>query len=321
MSLTSQDIYRSLDSYLEKQACAGTLQELQRTVLSKGQRAIAKDGHWPIVDFPLAIHRALRGSFDVGLAVLGACLLFYGFADITDDAQDHDLSEEAWGHWGWPQAVNTGSSLLFLSQVYLYDHLEPRLAASISQAFLRTGLEMTHGQHVDLIGQDASCPTLSSYLQTVEQKSGASFGMYLQAVAMVNELEPERIAAFRELGRSLGAMFQMISDVYELWKTTELSSDFANRRLSYPIVLGFEQLQDPARTRFRELLEAPPTLLCQQELVSLLDESGIRAYSTLRCEVYRRRARLLAQQLGVAEEPYVAGLIDFPAFPETSVSI
>lgn len=317
---STRDVFASVVTYLEAQPCSGTLRSLQRAVLSKGLRALEKDGHWPIVDFPLAIYQRLDGDQNGGVAIGGACALFYAFADVTDDAEDHDLDSETWASWGWEQAINTGNSLLFLALQYLYDHLPSDAAGLLASSFITSGLTMTYGQHADLLGLSGSNRSLATYLRTVEQKSGASFATYAEVAALAAGRDRKSAREFAEFGRLLGSMFQMISDLHELWGPA-LSSDLLNRRLSFPIALGFEQFGDLARTSFEELLAASPDQRQQELVVAFLEERGIRAYATMRIEVYRRRARELAARLGLDAEPYVIRLVEFPAFPEAGVAI
>lgn len=314
MKLETKSVLESLDHYLAERPCHGTLRNLQRAVLSKGKDSLERNGHWPIVDFPLALHEELGGSIPDGLVLGSACALFYAFADITDDAQDHELSPDPWKDWGWEQAVNTGTSLLFQSLQFLYDQLPRERATPIVERFVKAGLDMTYGQHLDLMGLAISGAPLDSYLTMARQKSGASFGAYAASVASMNRQSADVSEAYREFGEILGVMFQMISDVYDLWGT-RASQDLQNRRLSYPIALGLEQLGGPHQARLRSLLNGPADIRTQAELIDLLETSGIKTYAKLRIEVYRRRARERAQQLGHLQHSYLFKLIEHPAFP------
>lgn len=320
MTLRSASVFDTLSAYLEAHSLVGTLQDLQRAVLLKARASFEREGHWPIIDFPLALHRALGGDDPVGETLAGACALFYAYADVTDDAEDHDLPPDPWGVWGWEQAVNTGNALLFACLQYLFDRLTPERAAPLVEAFVRGGWVMTAGQHDDLRGQEGPAASLQAYLTAIQRKSGASFGAYAQAVALANHRERSEAERFRELGERMGMLFQTMNDTHELWGG-RLSPDFANRRLSFPIVLALEQLQGGAAEPLHALLRGPATLERQHELVSLLESSGIKGYATLRIEVYRKRARELAATLGVAEEPYVERLLDIPAFPQVAITI
>jgi len=317
--LTTASVFDALFTYLDAHS-TGTLQVLQRAVLLKAIGSFEREGHWPIIDFPLSLHRALGGHEATGEAVAGACALFYAYADVTDDAEDHDLSADPWHQWGWEQAVNTGNALLFACLQFLFDRLGTERAAPLVEAFVRGGWTMTSGQAQDLLGQSAQDPRLAAYLEAIQGKSGASFGAYAQVTALANGRPLDEAEAFRELGERMGMLFQTMNDTHELWGS-RLSPDFANRRLSFPIVLGHEQLRGEAAEQFRGLLTGPATLERQRELVSLLESAGIRGYATLRIEVYRKKARELAERLGVESEPYVRRLLDIPAFPQSGVTI
>ncbi|MBO9540367.1 polyprenyl synthetase family protein [bacterium] len=320
MNPTSRDALDALYRYLETQQAPESLLGLQRAVLSKAERALASTGQWTVLDYPLALARALGVPAEAALPVAGACALFYAFADVTDDAQDHDLAPSPWDAWGWEQAVNTGTALLFASLRSLEERLPVEVAAQASAVLVRAGLEMSYGQHMDLIGLAAERAGLADYMLAIERKSGASFGAYAELVAIAGGLEPARVAAYRAFGRALGTLYQMMNDTHELWGMA-LCPDFVNRRRALPFVLAFEQLSEEALIRFRRLLEGPADWEHQAELVALLEAAGIKSYLTMRIELQRRRALDLATQLGIGAEPYLAGMLASPAFPTAPVAI
>jgi geranylgeranyl pyrophosphate synthase len=317
---TTERLFDDVTRFLDSQNVPGTLQALQRAVLSKARRKFEHEGRFSILDFPLAIQRALGGPDEVGGAIAGAALLFYASADVIDDAVDHDLASDPWTRWGWEQATNTGLSLLFLSLTYLQDTLGAVRAAPALTVFVHAGHSMAAGQHLDLIGQDLEQATIADYTAFVERKTGASFAAYAEAIALLCGREPAESARCGEFGEALGSMLQMISDNYELWNPT-LSSDYVNRRLSFPLVLALEQAQGEARARLLELLSGDRTYDRQRELVALLESLGTRGYATLRIEVYRKRASDLARSLGLSEEPYLRQLLEFPAFPPAAPAL
>lgn len=319
MSEESRQVFLRLFDYLEEQSFPGSLYPLLRAVLAKGLSAVEQEGHWPILEFPLTLHRSLNGQTEIGRILGGCIVLFYAFSDVIDDAQDHDLSAEPWDKWGWEQAVNTGTSLLFLSLKYLQDSLPAGKSETLVQVLVRAGVEMTEGQHLDLLRLDASAG-FPDYLKQVERKSGASLGAYLELVARANDVGHDKLLTYRELGRAIGVLFQMLNDTHELWNE-EHSPDYANRRLSLPVCLAFEQLTGIDRDELLSLLDGPRDLVCQGELVTLLERTGIKTYAKLRIEAARRRALELARVIGLADDPYVVRVLSIPAFPDSRILI
>ncbi|HEY9898551.1 MAG TPA: polyprenyl synthetase family protein [Pantanalinema sp.] len=305
------DLHSELSLFLEAQACDGTLQALQRAVLDKALASHRSAGHFPVSDMPGALLSAFSASPSDQLGLGGACVLFYAFADVTDDAQDKDLQPDPWLRWGWEQAVNTGFSLLFLCLRWIRERCPSHAAGMLASLFSEAGLSMTHGQHLDLMGQSVDSPRLDRYLKTIELKSGASFGAYARAASMIGARDEDDCKAFYQFGKALGMMFQMMNDTHELWRN-ELSSDFRNGRLTLPLVLALEQGRDEG---LMELLEGDRTLERQHDLVQCLEAKGIRANATMRIELLRREAMQLASRLGVRDEPYLSFLLGMPAFP------
>lgn len=315
----SRLVFSSLFDYLEKQSFPGGLHSLLRAVLAKGLTALEQEGHWPILDLPLTIHRSLNGLPEVGISLGGCCVLFYAFSDVIDDAQDHDLAVEPWEKWGWEQAVNTGTNLLFQSLKYLHDSLPGGIADSLVRILVTSGLEMTAGQHLDLQGHQVS-GGYGDYLGLIERKSGASLGAYVELVARANEVNQDRLLTYRNFGRSVGILFQMLNDTHELWNG-EISPDYVNRRLSLPICLALEQLSGNDRVDLLFLLEGSRDISQQYKLVSLLERTGIKAYAQVRVEAARRRAIDLAREIGLASEPYVSRVLSISAFPDSRILI
>ncbi|MNY17861.1 Polyprenyl synthetase [compost metagenome] len=210
--------------------------------------------------------------------------------------------------------------MLFLALQSLYDRLPQVTAGPAVEVLVRAGLEMTHGQHVDLLGQAMPLPTFEAYAKAIERKSGASFGAYAQLVAIANGSPGLECQRFRDFGRLLGMMFQMMNDTHELWSAT-LCPDFVNARLSLPFVLALEQLAGRQREELDDLLAGPKDLERQARLVAFLEGAGLRAYITMRIELIRRRVREAARDLCLDAEPYLASLLETPAFPDRPIAV
>lgn len=281
---------------------------MQQAILAKGRSFLARNGHLPYVELPLSFSSSLGGKAEMNCIHGAACVIFHAFADITDEAQDHELPEEPWGPWGWEQAVNTGLSLLFSSMGYLEQHLAAPLASEAMPVLLRAGQEMTWGQHVDLLKTLEHADPLSRYLETVSRKTGASVGAYAELAAVLAGRDRAMRGRCQELGRSLGMLFQMISDLDELCFVFP-SADYVNGRLSFPMALGLAQLEDLDRAQL-EAFRNQPQLFEQASLVSFLEAKGIKSYALFRIEAQRRHVRTMITETFDVPDPYLLRIVE-----------
>lgn len=211
---------------------------LQRA-LGKLRTEFMKDKIFPALSLPSLTWEALgEAPDDPRLAILNAAhLLFYAFLDLTDDVEDHELTDPLWQQLGEPLAINTGTSLLFLSQLMLERLLAYQVtlptAYALQRRFSRAGWQLTIGQHRDLSSHRARLSP-ADVLQTHRLKTGTSVALYLETPALLAETPEAPQHLLNQLGQQLGLIVQLQGDWYNLLDTW--SSDFSNHCQSYPLV-------------------------------------------------------------------------------------
>lgn len=252
--------------------------KLLRYPLNKAAAHLQSNRHWPVVELPLRLGAefALSPRISTDLAI--ASLLLYGFADITDDAQDGDLPEEI----SWQRAVNAGNLLSFLgSEVLLGMPLDASLSNQLASAYAAAGRHMTYGQESDLLATYPHVPSLEAYFDAIAKKSGASAAFFAQAAAIAAGKPEQSIQDLGEFGRSLGIYIQILSDLegYD----GQVSSDFKNLKVTLPLLFG---LTGSERNTIRTHLEQGSAV----ELAEALRRLGAPAYCRMRAELFRRRA-------------------------------
>lgn len=244
--------------------------------LRKARAHAARDPEWPVLRLPLLMSRefGLEAPVAKGLAV--ASLLLYGFADLTDDAQDGDLQ----GDWGWERAVNAGNTLAFLAQRALLElPLEGAIRAELALALTSAGAEMTFGQESDLLASYPRVPSVEDYLLTVRRKTGASAAFFAKSAAIAARKDPALVEALHGFGESLGAYYQILSDL-DAFKE-EGSSDLRNRKATLALIYGLQQdLSGELERR----------LASEAMLGDLLETLGAGVYCQMRAQVFQRRA-------------------------------
>ncbi|MGV9798296.1 polyprenyl synthetase family protein [Mycobacterium sp. NPDC003449] len=225
----------TLQDYLAacKRACDGELERLYAT----GRRGT--NGLYDLIlDYPLRGGKALRPTLSIAICLgLGgrleailptaATLELYHNAFLIHD----DIEDESWTRRGAPTlhidhgigiAVNVGDAMLSLSLQPLLDNVE-RIGLGPALRILRAVARMTRrtveGQAIELDWVRSNEWQLddADYLAMVELKtSWYSFITPLQVGAIAAGLDADRSAPLEELGRHLGAAFQITDDLLNL---------------------------------------------------------------------------------------------------------
>jgi hypothetical protein len=261
--------------------------------LSKAEAQLERDSRWPVLHLPLRLGAEFGLSPEVVEGLACACLLLYGFADLTDDAQDGDLQ----GDWGWERAVNAGFALSFLGQEQLGRldlPAEPKLR--LVQAFAKAGRLMTFGQDGDLRAAYPAVPSIEQYMTTITQKTGASVAYFAMAPAIAAQVPDERVARLSTYGESLGAFHQIMSDLSEYLTPMGSGSDLRNRKLTLPILYGLAQ--DPS-DHIRAWLEGSAP---EEDLSERLARLGAPAYCRMKAQLFRRKALAELEALALSPE-------------------
>jgi hypothetical protein len=135
-----------------------------------------------------------------------ACTLFYGAADLLDDADDGDLGS------GDPKIARAAAiEMLFVSQSVLA-RLTPR--GALVSRFAAEGARMSSGQHADLEFTDRLEPEPPPLI--ARSKGGAEFAAFFGGAAT---LAGVAAAPWDGFGRSLGEALQILSDFDDLLGT------------------------------------------------------------------------------------------------------
>lgn len=275
-----------------------SMTELLRYPLNKAAAHLQSNRHWPVIELPLLLGTEFALSPRVSTDLAIANLLLYGFADITDDAQDGDLPEQI----SWQRAVNAGNLLSFLgSKVLLGMPLEASLINRLASAYAAAGQLMTHGQELDLLATYPHVPTIEAYFDAIAKKSGASAAFFAQAAAIAAGHSEHCVQDLGDFGRSLGAYIQILSDLegYD----GNVSSDFKNLKVTLPLLFGLASSEG-------ETIRAHLEQGSAGDLAEALRRLGAPAYCRMRAELLRRRANKALSRVPISG-PTRAALMDY----------
>lgn len=264
---------------------------LVEVVLDKAQQHFNHQPQWPILYFPQFIGTSLGISSEQQETLGLINLLLFCYADITDDAEDHDLPS-GWT-WGWEQAVNIGNALLFACFQQISNlQISERQRLELFRRYSQAGAQMTTGQALDLRNAFPQRITQTEYFEALRGKSGGSLAVFAAAPAIIADSSSEVIEGLWNYGENLGTFLQLISDI------RDTKADLRNGCLSLPLIFLLDSLPEDER----QGLEKELTRARENEPYSLsrwLDRPEIRLYVEIKAEVLRQRA---AKALNVFEE-------------------
>ena len=135
------------------------------------------------------------------------------------------------------------------------------------------------------------------------------------AGARLNDNDPTRLDCYRDFGRHLGLLIQILDDLEEFKNLNDLNSAIEWRNLgkSLPVVYTLQVLQEPEKTRFIECLkQAGENRSAVEESQQIMEDSGVVVY--LLAEIARHSNLALTRLQSANPEPlagqYLAGMVE-----------
>jgi geranylgeranyl diphosphate synthase type I len=187
--------------------------------------------------------------------------------------------------WGLEQAINAGDAMFALAYLAI-----PRLAASDADPAIlnrltctlgETLLELTRGQHLDMMFEKRSTVTSEDYLNMISGKTAALIAASAQMGALAAGADDLQQEHYRAFGQNLGLAFQVLDDVLDIWGDPALTGkkeavDIYDRKKSLPVLYALERSAD-----LHQLydLDQPMTDERVKEVITLLDSIEARPYA------------------------------------------
>ena len=216
----------------------------------------------------LLICEAVGG--DPALAIPGAVSVefIHNFSLIHDDIQDRDETRHnrktLWAVWGDPKALVAGNVLRVVADECLHQLLDSGLdydrALAAGTLLTEAYLEMIEGQYLDLQFEGRHDISMSDYLNMISRKTGALIRCSLNLGAVVGAQEQGVGDAFKESGRAMGYVFQIIDDVLGVWGNEEttgkpVGADIRRKKNSYPVVYTMGTANDKDQKMLNKIYE------------------------------------------------------------------
>jgi geranylgeranyl diphosphate synthase type I len=196
---------------------------------------------------------AAGGDWRGALPAAAAVEYVHNFSLIHDDIQDQSPLRRGrptvWVKWGTAQAINAGDVMFTLAHLAIYglcDTLPAAAALESARVLDATCMALTEGQYLDLSYEQRCDLTLEDYWPMVRGKTAALLGCCAELGAFAAGASPERRAAFRQFGISLGLAFQVQDDWLGIWGNAALTgksteSDLVAGKKTLPVLYALQQ--------------------------------------------------------------------------------
>ena len=228
---------------------------------------------------------AQGGNWENTLSAAAAVELMHNFSLIHDDIEDGSELRRGrptvWVKWGTAQAINAGDAMLGLAQLAVLrdaENMPAKDGISLFRRFNRTLLELTGGQHLDLVYEGASELNVHQYDRMVAGKTGALLAACFEMGAVAGGAEASQVEQMFSVGRAVGRAFQIQDDWLGIWGSEQVTgkssrSDLLVKKKTFPVVMGLESVSD-----FKSLWQRNKKidLSLANSLADLLAESGMK---------------------------------------------
>lgn len=232
----------------------------------------------------------LGGDTSAGLGLGVAFELIHNGTLVHDDVQDGDTHRRGvptvWARYGLPQAVNVGTTMLFLG---VAEVLKSPVGGDVIGDVNLAILDIVAGQALEFELQKQSAPTTTQWDRMAAGKTGALFSACFLAATHAAGRPRDEVAAASRFGAELGIYFQIQDDLLDLIgdkQRDEPATDIAEGKISWPVAWACEaaargEVSTDAVTRLVSIVQAPrgdtSSAMIAEALEILHDVGAIRA--------------------------------------------
>jgi len=193
----------------------------------------------PWIACNLQVARGETPPADLGIALGVGLELVHNGTLVHDDVQDGDTHRRGvptvWVRYGMPQAVNLGTSLLFIGVAQILSAPGGHeLIADVNLAIL----DIVAGQALEFELQSDPTPTTAKWERMAGGKTGALFSACVLAGAHAAGLRGEVLRGAARWGAALGVFFQLQDDLLDLVGDKQRdvhATDIAEGKVSWPV--------------------------------------------------------------------------------------
>ncbi len=247
-----------------------------------------------------------RSLPDSGLNALAVCVEYLHVASLLHD----DVIDGAEQRRGRP-AANTlwGSSRVILAGDYLHARAMTMAGTAGGAAAIavlgRATSRMVEAEFLQHRVAATQSTALDDYFQVIDGKTAALIAASCEIGALAGGGTESECQALARYGTNLGLAFQIVDDLLDYLgdpdKTgKQVGNDFAEGKMTLPLLLAIERADENDRQRIRQLLDQPTSRKGFATMVEILDRlDGF--------ENARRRAATLIDEAIAALSPFADG--------------
>ncbi len=258
-------------------------------VSADGQPSLENGGKRIRPLLTLLVAESVCGDFEPARPAAAAAELIHNFSLLHDDIQDGSPVRRGrpvvWKLWGSAQGINAGDALFALAFLSIYRLSQPNQTPDLNSALVQilseTCLELTRGQHLDMLFEQREDVSIADYLDMISGKTAALIAGAARMGALAAGAEPERVSHYYEFGHNLGMAFQTTDDILDIWGAPsqigkQAAGDIRQRKKTLPVLYG---LENSPQMRALYQHDAPFAEEDVQQVIALLDEHGARAFA------------------------------------------
>jgi octaprenyl-diphosphate synthase len=175
--------------------------------------------------------------------------------DVMDEAEIRRGKLTLAANWGNEIAVLFGDCLFAHALKLAAGFPTPEICRAVASATntVCSGeiLQTRHRRSFELSQKE--------YFRVLQMKTGELFALSCDMAAFLSESTPAQRAALREFGMAFGTAYQVYDDCVDLFGTEKeagksLGTDLANGKLTYPVLLAWEQATPEDRAKLEALV-------------------------------------------------------------------
>ena len=214
-----------------------------------------------MVRFPLLVHAAEAGDPAAGKSAALVHLLWWTAARFLDDLADTSTStgpetrqDAAAGNRGVLAAIAAGCHLP--TRLFATAEVDDATRVHLMHEVSRCWLDGISGQLLDYAARPADTTT-DAVLDSYRGKTGAPYAMASALAARLAGADDHRTDRWREIGRQLGVLRQLVNDRKDL--VTGRDEDLRNGTATYLLAYLVQSLAEPLRAQMLALHAAAAT--------------------------------------------------------------
>ncbi len=250
--------------------------------------------------FTLTACGATGENWQLALPAASSVELIHNFSLIHDDIEDRSATRRGratmWKKWGVPQAINTGDTMFALARLttvrFQDDAVPPEIKLDVHHMLDDACLQLTRGQHLDLVFESVEHIHTDQYLDMIYGKTAALFAAACGIGARLGGAPDEMVQTYQTFGENAGRAFQIVDDILGIWGVPEktgkpVGDDLRSHKMTLPVIYALETSEE-----FSNLWAAPDIEDAQiVRMITLLDRIQAREFTQKYAQDYTNLAK------------------------------